>query len=150
MGADPTIGDMNVYVNYSTDLGGGFLVEVDGLTIFHMGDHANGEDNLMEAFTDEIDIVADKSKNIDILFGGIRGCSLGQPEQVKQGIYYTLEKLQPAIFVPMHSGGHTFAYKQFADQAKEDGVNQEMRYVFHKGDRFTYNKKEKSELVTGL
>jgi len=140
--------DMNVYVHYSTDLGGGYLIDVDGLTILHMGDHANGEDDLMAAFTDEIDIIAGKNKEIDIVFGGIRGCSLGQPEQVKQGIYYTIETLQPKLFVPMHSGGHTFNYKEFAETAKKDGHDQKMKYVFHKGDRFTY--KKNGEATTGL
>ena len=69
--------DMQVYVNHSTDLGGGYLVEVDGLVLFHMGDHANGEDGLMEIFTDEIDLIAERYDKIDIVFGGIRGCSLG-------------------------------------------------------------------------
>ncbi|MCD4731028.1 MAG: ankyrin repeat domain-containing protein, partial [Bacteroidales bacterium] len=137
---EQTIRDMNVYVNYSTDLGGGYVVEVDGLVLFHMGDHANGEDKLMTAFTDEIDIIADKNKEIDIVFGGIRGCSLGQPEQVKQGIYYTIEKLHPKLFVPMHSGSHSFAYKEFVETAKEDGIDQQMKYVIHKGDRFVYSK----------
>lgn len=147
---EKTVRDMNVYVNYSTDLGGGYVVEVDGLTLFHMGDHANGEDGLMEEFTDEIDLIADKGVEIDILFGGIRGCSLGQPEQVKNGIYYTLDKLQPELFVPMHGGGHTFSYKEFVETANRDGYNQNMKYVIHRGDHFNYSSdKAKSEL-TGL
>ena len=142
--------DMNVYVNSSTDLGGGYLVEVDGLVLFHMGDHANGEDQLMAEFTDEIDIIAEKYDKIDIVFGGIRGCSLGQPEQVKQGIYYTLDKLDPNLFVPMHSGSHTFSYKEFTESARKDNVDQPMKYVTHKGERFIYTK-DLSELeLTGL
>jgi L-ascorbate metabolism protein UlaG (beta-lactamase superfamily) len=142
------LGDMNVYVNHSTDLDGGYLIEVDGLTIFHMGDHANGEDGLMEEFTDEIDMIVEKGVEIDILFGGIRGCSLGEPEQVKQGLYYTLEKLQPKLFVPMHSGGHTFEYMKFAESAKEDGIEQEMHCVVHKGDRFTYKQDRAEDVVS--
>ncbi len=142
--------DMNIYVNYSTDLGGGYLVEVDGLVLFHMGDHANGEDGLMQAFTDEIDVIAEKDKDIDIVFGGIRGCSLGQPEQVKKGIYYTLEKLQPKLFVPMHAGAHSFAYKEFAKTAKEEGIDQKMKFVTHKGDRFTFSKDLSKSELTGL
>ena len=46
---EAVVDDMNIYVNHSTDLGGGYLIEVDGLTILHMGDHANGEDELMAA-----------------------------------------------------------------------------------------------------
>ncbi|MFC2106798.1 ankyrin repeat domain-containing protein [Bacteroidota bacterium] len=144
------VDDMDVYVHYSTDLGGGYLIEVDGLTILHMGDHANGEDGLMEAFTDEIDMIAEKDVDIDILFGGIRGCSLGRPEQVKKGMYYTVEKLNPELFVPMHCGAHSCEIKRFAEQAERDGIVQEMKCVFHKGDHFTYKKKSTSDMMTGL
>ncbi|MEA3480117.1 MAG: hypothetical protein U9R60_18180 [Bacteroidota bacterium] len=140
------VDDMSIYVNHSTDLDGGYLIEVDGLVIFHMGDHSNGEDELMAEFTDEINIIAEKGVEIDILFGGIRGCSLGRPEQVKQGIYYTLEQLQPKLFVPMHAGGHTFAYKEFVETAETDGIKTRMKYVYHKGDRFEY-KQRNSDIV---
>lgn len=145
-----SVRDMDVFVTRSTDLGGGYVVEVDGLVLYHMGDHANGAENLMPEFTDEIDLVAGKYDKIDIVFGGIRGCSLGQPDQVKKGIYYTLDKLNPNLFIPMHSGAHSFAYKEFTDTAKKDGITQNMKYVTHKGDRFVYTK-DLSELeLTGL
>lgn len=140
------IEDMNVYVHHSTDLGGGYLIEVDGLTILHMGDHANGEDGLMAEFTDEIDIIKEKGYDIDIMFAGIRGCSLGEPEQVKRGLYYTLENLQPELFVPMHNGSHSFQYKAFVETAKEDGFEMDMIYPVHKGDRFTYSNTEKEQI----
>jgi L-ascorbate metabolism protein UlaG (beta-lactamase superfamily) len=133
---------MKIYAIKSTDSGGGYLVEVDGLVIFHMGDHANGEDFLMPEFTREIDQIAAQNKKIDILFGPIRGCSLGRPEQVKAGTYYTLEKLHPALFVPMHAGTYTFAHKEFTGQAKKDGLEQPMDYVISKGDRLHYSKSE--------
>jgi ankyrin repeat protein len=133
---------MKIYVCKSTDSGGGYLVEVDGLVIFHMGDHANGDDILMPEFSREIDLVANQNKQIDILFGPIRGCGLGTPEQVKAGTYYTLEKLHPALFVPMHAGSYTFAHKEFTEQAKEEGQSQLMKYVISKGDRFHYSKSE--------
>ncbi len=123
--------DMNVYVHHSTDLGGGYLIEVDGLTILHMGDHANGEDELMAEFTDEIDIIKDKGLDIDIMFGGIRGCSLGEPDTAK------------------HAGSHSFAYKEFVETAKADGYDTDMKYMIHKGDRFKYVK-EKEEEMTAL
>ena len=134
------VDDINVYTHYSTDLGGGYLVEVDGITILHMGDHANGSDELMAAYTDEVDLIKEKGKNIDILFGGIRGCSLGEPEQVKKGLYYTLESLQPELFVPMHAGGHSLDYKKFIETAEKDGISVNMKYVLSKGDRFLYKR----------
>lgn len=134
------IDGMKIYVLQSTDSGGGFLVEVDGLVILHMGDHSNGDDELSPAFTDEIDRVAAMDKNIDIVFGPIRGCSLGTPEQVRAGTYYAIEKLHPALFVPMHSGDYTGAYRDFAEQARQDGQSQPMKAVFARGDRFCYQK----------
>ncbi len=112
-----------------------------------MGDHSNGEDELMAEFTDEIDIIKDKGLDIDIMFGGIRGCSLGEPEQVKQGLYYTLENLQPRLFIPMHAGSHSFAYKEFVETAKADGYDTDMKYMIHKGDRFKYVKEKKEEMT---
>jgi hypothetical protein len=61
---------------------------------------------------------------------------------VKAGTYYTLEKLHPALFVPMHSGSYTYQNKAFADQAREDGLTQDMKYAISKGDRFHYSKGE--------
>jgi ankyrin repeat protein len=133
---------MKIYVNKSTDSGGGYLVEVDGLVIFHMGDHANGNDVLSEAYTKEIDLIAAKNKDIDILFAPIRGCGLGTPDQVKAGTYYTLNKLHPDLFVPMHAGNYSFEYKSFVEQAQQDGIAVPMKYVTNKGDRFRYSKGE--------
>ncbi|MCU0370019.1 MAG: ankyrin repeat domain-containing protein [Bacteroidales bacterium] len=132
---------MKIYAIKSTDSGGGYLVEADGLVIFHMGDHANG-DALSDDFTKEIDLIAAKNIDIDILFGPIRGCSLGTPEQVKAGTYYTLEKLQPALFVPMHSGNYSVAYEDFVEQARQDGIIQPMKAMTGKGDRFHYARTE--------
>jgi len=140
--SETEIDGMKIYINKSTDGGGGFLVEVDGLTIFHMGDHANGDDELSEEFTREIDLIAAMNKDIDLLFGPIRGCSLGTPPQVKTGIYYTLEKLQPELYVPMHCGSFSSEYKSFVDQAQRDVLKQPMKYMNARGDRFHYFKGE--------
>jgi L-ascorbate metabolism protein UlaG (beta-lactamase superfamily) len=144
------IDGMNIYVNYSTDLDGGYLVEVDGLTIWHMGDHANGEEQLMTAFTDEVDLIADRTEKIDILFGGIRGCSLGEPEQVKRGLYYTFDKLQPELFIPMHSGNHSYSYKEFVETAAAEGIAQEMEYPVHRGDFFIYKQETHDSGTTNI
>jgi ankyrin repeat protein/L-ascorbate metabolism protein UlaG (beta-lactamase superfamily) len=141
------VDDMKVYVHHSTDLGGGYIVEVDGLTIWHMGDHANGEDELMAEYTDEIDIIKEKGYDVDIMFGGITGCSLGEPEQVKQGMYYAINEIQPELFIPMHNGSHSFRYKTWVETAKADGIEAEMKYVSHKGDRLFYKKSGEGQIT---
>jgi ankyrin repeat protein/L-ascorbate metabolism protein UlaG (beta-lactamase superfamily) len=144
--AEAEIDGMQIYVIQSTDGGGGFLVGVDGLTLFFMGDHANGSDDLSKEFTDEIDLIAKREAEIDILFTPIRGCSLGTPEQVKAGIYYTLEKLQPSLYVPMHSGVFTTENKAFTEQAVRDGIKVPFRYTVTRGDRFFYDKSQLTNL----
>jgi ankyrin repeat protein/L-ascorbate metabolism protein UlaG (beta-lactamase superfamily) len=140
--SEAEIDGMKIYVNHSSDEGGGFLVEVDGLTIFHMGDHANGSDVLSEEFTNEIDIIAQQNKQIDVLFAPIRGCSLGTPDQVKAGVYYTLDKLNPSLFFPMHTGIYTTENKAFADQIARDGIKVPVKYSISRGDRFFYDKSQ--------
>jgi hypothetical protein len=105
-------------------------------------DHANGEDAISPEYTKEIDLIAEKNKDIDIIFGPIRGCGLGTPDQVKAGTYYTLNKLHPALFIPMHIGTYSHEYKAFAEQANKDGLMQPMKYAVNKGDRFHYSKGE--------
>jgi ankyrin repeat protein/L-ascorbate metabolism protein UlaG (beta-lactamase superfamily) len=139
------IRDMKVSTIHSTDLDGGFLVEVDGLVIFHPGDHANGEDGLMKEFTDEVDLIAGKNMAIDILFAPIRGCGLGQPAQVKLGIEYMIKTLNPKMFVPMHAGEFTSEYKKLADEIAGNNYSTQIKWVAAKGDRFTYQKEKMAE-----
>ena len=93
------LGDMKLTTIEANDAGVGFLVEVDGLTLFHAGDHANGRVDLKGTFPVEIDWLADevlgKEKTIDVAFFGIRGCSLGDPVSVQEGVLYAAKKLAP-------------------------------------------------------
>ena len=47
----------------------------------------------------------------------------------------------------MHAGAHSFAYKSFVETAKADGFEMDMKYVIHKGDRFTYVKDSKEDVT---
>jgi ankyrin repeat protein len=126
----------------STDAGVGFLIEVDGLVILHPGDHANGGDGLSEDFTAEIDYLADVTPAVDIAFLPVTGCSLGDPESVKRGYYYTVEKLSPKLMFPMHGGNNNPRYKEYAEEARELGLEDRFQFPIDKGDRFMYGVKE--------
>lgn len=136
---DQTIGDLHVWTITATDAGVGFLVDVDGLCIFHAGDHANGVPGLNAAYTDEIDYLAGLGKAIDIAFLPILGCSLGTPESVKEGAYYAFGKLSPKVAFPQHSGNASYRYREFADDAKEAGYTLKIAYPDNRGDGFSYN-----------
>lgn len=135
---EKSFGDIKLTTIHSTDAGVGMVVEVDGLTIFHAGDHANGKIGLMEEFTDEIVFLSDKGLRPDICFLGIRGCSLGSPEEVKEGVQYTLKTLAPRVFIPMHAGVQGHIYREFIEEIQADFPSIQMVSPDNRGDHFTY------------
>ncbi|MDH5386401.1 MAG: ankyrin repeat domain-containing protein [Candidatus Aminicenantes bacterium] len=136
-----TIDDMEVSTIASTDAGVGFLVKVDGLTIFHAGDHACKQKDLKGPYPDEIDYLADKSNGVDLAFLPITGCGFGDPEAVKNGIFYALEKLKPGVMFPMHVLGFEYQYDEFARDA-EKKTDTEFACAENKGDYFLYTKEK--------
>ncbi len=135
---DRQLGDIHVWTIHSTDAGVGYLIEVDGLTIFHAGDHANGEVGLHAEYTDEIDYLAGLDKPMDVAFLPITGCSLGTPESVREGVYYALEKLSINLYFPQHGGSATYRYREFVDAAREAGFNVAAACAENGGDSFIY------------
>jgi len=136
--SDKEIDDIHIWTITSTDAGVGYLIDVDGLTIFHAGDHANGEIGLHAEYTDEIDYLCGMTKHIDLAFLPITGCSLGTPESVREGVYYALRKLKPIVFFPQHSGTAGYRYREFAEKAREDGISQKTNCAENSGDSFVY------------
>ena len=133
------ISDMKVSAISATDAGVGFIVDVDGLTIFHAGDHAAGQVDLPPAFTSEIDYVAEHWPKIDLAFMPISGCSLGTPESVRTGDIYSLNKLHPGLFFPQHAIDAEQAYTTFKRLAIEAGVTDSIVCAEHRGDSFQYS-----------
>jgi ankyrin repeat protein/L-ascorbate metabolism protein UlaG (beta-lactamase superfamily) len=137
---EKTYGNLKLTTIHSTDAGVGMVIEVDGLTIFHAGDHANGRIGLMDEFTDEIDFLEMKGIRPDICFMGILGCSLGTPEQVKEGIQYTLRTLKPRVFIPMHAGTRGHLYHEFIEGIEGEFESVQMVAAENRGDHFYYSK----------
>lgn len=133
---EKTLGDMKVTTIKSNDAGVGFLVEVDGLTILHPGDHANGYMDMSGTYTAEIDALA--NKHIDLAFFAILGCSLGTPESVQLGVHYAIEKLNPKVLFPMHAGNATYRYREFVEEATERNYTTQLAYALDEGDRFMF------------
>lgn len=132
------IDDMTVTTIRSNDGGVGFLIEVDGLVVFHLGDHANGSMDMSDDYTAEIDAIAGMGKNIDLVFGPILGCSLGTPESVQLGAHYAIQMIQPKVFMPMHSGNATYRYRDFIQEAAGKDYAIQLTYATNNGDRFAY------------
>lgn len=133
------VNDIKITTIRSNDAGVGFLVEVDDLVIFHSGDHANASLDMSGPYPAEIEYIREKDVHIDLAFFGITGCSLGDPESVKKGVHYAIERLSPSLLFPMHTSTATYRYKEFADEAVNKKYATQVAYAINKGDRFFFD-----------
>jgi L-ascorbate metabolism protein UlaG (beta-lactamase superfamily) len=104
-----------------------FLVLVDGLAIYHAGDHGHSKGRLNPEFKENIDYLAKVEKNIDFIFTPTFG-----------GEFYSIEKLSPKAVFPMHDGGYEHQYKKFA--LKAANLKTKICPAAKRGDYFIYSK----------
>ena len=114
-----TLNGMEITAIESNDSGQGYFVKVDGVSIFHPGDHTNRQRDFSGPFKKEIDFLADLGFKADILFAPVSGCGFGDIVAVKKGVYYAMDRLAARSVFPMHAGGYESAYREFAKEAKE-------------------------------
>jgi len=120
----------------STDSGEGFLIEVDGVTIYHPGDHASTTRDISDNYKSEIEFLAGLGKPIDLMFLPVTGCSFPDVEAVKLGGLYAIGKLKPKAVFPMH--GNTASYSEFAARVIGEYEDQNVEVAENRGDRFTF------------
>ncbi len=120
----------------SNDSGQGYFVKVDGVSIFHPGDHANRQRDFSGPFKKEIDFLADQGLKVDILFAPVSGCGFGDIVAVKKGIYYTIDRLSARAVFPMHAQGNPIKYMEFAREAKNAGYDAPFCPAGYDGDHF--------------
>jgi L-ascorbate metabolism protein UlaG (beta-lactamase superfamily) len=121
----------------STDEGVGFLVKIDGLTIFHAGDHANWDDNTPGvSYHDEIDYISKDLRGIDIAFIPVTKFSGIRPKCMTEGALYAAEKLNPRVIFPMHGNNREYLYREFASEEGAQSYN--IVCAEKRGDMFKY------------
>jgi len=134
------VGNLTVTTIKSNDAGVGFAVQVDGLTVFHAGDHSN---NTLEManndFFPEIDFLAGKGLRPDIAFFlNMYGCGSTNPEAFQKGIFYALDKLGIKAVLPMHGAYKEWVYGNLAKAVAKSGMNVAVGAAVNQGDRFFY------------
>jgi len=137
-----TIGPLAVTTIKANDAGVGFAVEVDGLTIFHAGDHSN---NKLETdgndFFPEIDFLAQKGIRPDIsFFLNMYGCGSTNPEAFQKGIFYAVDKLKIKSVLPMHGADKEWVYGNLVEGVAKNNVKVQIGAAVNQGDRFFFQK----------
>lgn len=134
-----TIDGMKVTTLLSDDAGVGFLVDVDGVSVFHPGDHANMWDDMSGPYQGEIDALVQKGAHPDIVFAPLVGCGGGTQMAAALGARYVIENMKPKVLFPMHGGLYGRKYIDFIGRIKEDLHTQTtMLPALCKGDHFRY------------
>jgi ankyrin repeat protein/L-ascorbate metabolism protein UlaG (beta-lactamase superfamily) len=142
-----TIDGVKITTIECNDSGVGFLVEVDGVTLLHPGDHANRQRDFSGPYQAEIDWLAQKNIRPDVAFFPISGCGFGDQVAVKMGVHYALETLSPRVFMPMHAGDCTNRYATFIEECQKDYPDIRMEAQVMRGDRYHYRNGRLAELA---
>lgn len=98
-------GEVVVSTTGSTDQGVGFLVTVDGVTLYHAGDLARWSESDDQAFMNEIRWLEEREQPIDIAFLPIAtGAACDPRPSIWDGVRAAASLLAPRILMPMHVG----------------------------------------------
>lgn len=135
-----TIDGMRVTTIESNDTGVGFVVEVDGLVLFHAGDHANRHRDFSGPYRAEIDYLAGRGIRPDVAFLPVSGCGFGDQIAVAMGVEYALETLKPVTFIPMHAGSACWRLKEFIAEREYEFPETKMTAPDNVGDRIHYGR----------
>lgn len=102
-----TTNDYKIYSHVSTDDGVGFLLQIDGYNIYHAGDHALWAEQLTQQFTDELNFIRSKTKQVDIAFipaarGMFTKCAYDSV--IAKGLEISANILKPRAVALQHMG----------------------------------------------
>ena len=136
------IGPLTVTTIQSNDAGVGFAVEIDGLTVFHAGDHSNNSLEMKDnPFFPEIDFLAEKGIHPDIsFFLNMYGCGSSNPEAFQKGIFYAVDKLKIKSVLPMHGADREWVYQDLVDGVNKNNIKVDVGSAVNQGDRFFFSK----------
>jgi L-ascorbate metabolism protein UlaG (beta-lactamase superfamily) len=96
-----TIEGVDVTTAQSDMFGVSFLVKVDGLVLYHGGNHILLEPAQKLRFDSEIDYLASKAPHPDIVFMEFQTGAGNRPPSIASGIWYADRKLSPLVIFPM-------------------------------------------------
>ncbi len=127
-----TLGGLDITTTLANDEGVGFFVRVDGVTIFHSGDHSAeaGDDS----FKPEIDFLADRGLRADLLFMPI---SPFGSQAASRGVHYAMTRLSARSTFPGHVDGREHVCGEFAKDAVKAAITAPILCPEFGGDRFT-------------
>ena len=114
-----------------------YLLEIDGLTIFHSGDLSVSDPEIRPEFKSNIDYLAEISDDVDLAFISMARGWYGN--FTNGGDIYTMNNLNPNVVFPQHYPNSPINYELFADEASEKGVEAVFGVAENRGDTWVYS-----------
>jgi ankyrin repeat protein len=137
-GMTKTVDGMNIMAVRSNDAGVGFVIKVDGLTIYHAGDLAGWLPNQREGFTSQIDSIDAAFDSVDIALVNVTGCHHQDTLALAEGTAYTITKLDPKLVIPTHGAQREYYYRQFMNKFRDQFPNLQSFCPLVRGDAARY------------
>jgi L-ascorbate metabolism protein UlaG (beta-lactamase superfamily) len=134
-------GDLVVATTGSTDEGVGFLVTVDGLTLYHAGDHARWAEGDAKAFEAEIQWLKSLGSTIDLAFFPIAtGRACDPRPSIWRGVRDAARELRPRVLIPMHvqCADKLDVYERFRASVQDGLKGTSVVAPARMGERFHY------------
>lgn len=128
----------------SNDSGQGFYVEVDGVKIFHPGDHTNISRDMCPNYTGDVKFLTEMNKETDIAFYPVTGCRFRDKVALNMGTEFALETMKPLMALPMHGTNNEYEYKRIAEEFNKNLNIESFKYPLNRGDRFYYKRSDSS------
>jgi L-ascorbate metabolism protein UlaG (beta-lactamase superfamily) len=132
------VGDVEISTIAANDAGVGFLVKVDGVTLYHAGDHAGWAEGEKQGYLDEIDYLAGLTNGVDLAFINVTGCHAHNPDALKEGLIYSLTKIPPKVLIPTHGLDREWVYAEAAGEAAAKGFTMPVICPKARGDHYVY------------
>jgi L-ascorbate metabolism protein UlaG (beta-lactamase superfamily) len=124
------IGDMEVF-SVHHDFDGipeaAFLVRVDGLSIYHSGDHGNGRGPLRPRFVSNMEYLSELTAETDLMFIPLFGWERHQ-----------VDALNPHLLFPMHRRDAEETFLELVEQAESEGWQLPIACAETRGDWLLY------------
>lgn len=96
------VDDIKVVTARATDEGVCFLVFVDGLTIYHGGDHTDWRD-MKDEYERQIDFLSEYTQKVDVAFAPVCNFFSRTNQGITDAAIHLTQKLGVKNFVPMHA-----------------------------------------------
>jgi ankyrin repeat protein/L-ascorbate metabolism protein UlaG (beta-lactamase superfamily) len=134
-----SVNGLDISTIRANDAGVGYLVKVDGVTIYHAGDHAGWADGERDGYFAEIDHLATLTDSVDLAMINVTGCHAHDPERLREGAAYTVRTLGPNVVVPTHGHEREHVYRQAEREARQVGIANDYCCPECAGDHYLYS-----------